>query len=194
VTLTRLRKQASVVFTRAAEPLSRLPADFYTVLGFLGALAYLWPAWRDDPLLAAALLVVSGALDALDGAVARLRGEAGPRGGFLDSVLDRVADTVYALGFYMLGYTPSQVILFLGGSLITSYERARYEAAAKRSMEGTGLLERADRVAAQAVVLLVHKYIGLSVAIKLYWLLAALSWATVAHRLLVGYRSLPRTQ
>jgi len=45
-------------------------------------------------LLPAALLVLAGALDIFDGAVARLRGEARRSGAFLDSVFDRISDGV----------------------------------------------------------------------------------------------------
>src|SRR5207253_5195724 len=40
------------------------------------------------------LLIVAGLFDIFDGGVARLRGEAGPAGAFLDSVLDRVSDAI----------------------------------------------------------------------------------------------------
>src|SRR5262245_52494874 len=40
------------------------------------------------------LLILAGVLDILDGGLARLRGEAGRSGAFLDSVLDRVSDFI----------------------------------------------------------------------------------------------------
>ena len=40
------------------------------------------------------LLVLTGLPDALDGAVAKAAGTAGPRGAFFDSVADRVSDTM----------------------------------------------------------------------------------------------------
>ena len=40
------------------------------------------------------LLIVAGLFDIFDGGVARLRGEAGPAGAFLDSVLDRISDVI----------------------------------------------------------------------------------------------------
>lgn len=190
--LTRLRRQASRVFNAVAEPLAVLPADLYTVLGLVGALLFLYSV-HYGALVASLFLALSGLLDALDGAVARKRGEAGPRGAFLDSMLDRVADTIYALGFYWLGYPGEAVILFLGAALITSYARARYEAAIGKSMEGIGLLERADRLVAQIIVLLVQASIGLWMAKALYWILVVLAWATVVQRLVKGYQALPRT-
>jgi len=192
VALTRLRKQVSRLFDSVATPLAMLPADLYTVLGLVGALIYLYST-RYGALVAALFLALSGLLDALDGAVARKRGEAGPRGAFLDSMLDRVADTIYALGFYELGYPGEAVILFLGAALITSYARARYEAAIAKTMEGVGLLERADRLVAQLLVLLAQAALGLRVAAALYWVLVVLAWTTVLQRLVKGYKALPRT-
>lgn len=189
--LTRLRNRVSGILAAVAAKLAVLPADFYTVIGLIGAVLFLLSVSL-GPLVAAVFLAISGLLDALDGAVARLRGEAGPRGAFLDSMLDRVADTLYALGFYMLGYPAEAVILFLSAALITSYARARYEALAGQSMEGVGLLERADRLVAQIVVLVVQAAVGEDVAIYLYWLLVILAWITVVQRLVVGYKALPR--
>ena len=190
--LGRLRGRVRGALEAAASPLAVLPADFYTVLGLAGALAYLWAARAGDPALAALLLAASGLLDALDGAVARLRGEAGPRGAYLDSLLDRVADTVYAAGFLALGYPEWSVLAFLAGALLTSYARARFESLAGRSMEGIGLLERSDRVAAQLLVLLVHSRLGIEAAAELYTVLALLAWATFAERLARGCTQLPR--
>ncbi|WP_236698204.1 CDP-alcohol phosphatidyltransferase family protein [Pyrodictium occultum] len=190
----RLRGRIKGFVEAAARPLASLPGDVYTLLGLAASLAYLAAAAAGSPLLAVLLLAVSGLLDALDGAVARLRGEAGPRGAYLDSLLDRVEDTVYAAGFMELGYPAWAVLAFLTGALLTSYARARYESLAGGSMEGTGLLERSDRVVAQLLVLLVHAALGVGVAVYLYSLLAVLAWTTFAQRLVEGYRALPRTR
>jgi archaetidylinositol phosphate synthase len=191
--LGRLRRQASRILEAMASPLAVLPADFYTVLG-LATAALSIPAARYGPLTVALVVAVSGLLDGLDGTVARLRGEAGPRGAFLDSMLDRIADVLYAAAFLALGYQPATVIAFLSGALITSYARARYEALTGRSMEGIGLLERSDRIAAQVAVLLVHAALGLKPAQWLYTLLAATAWATVAQRLAQGLHSIPKSR
>ncbi len=188
--LGRLRRRASKLFNAMASPLAVLPADVYTVLG-LAAAAMALPAAAHGPLTVAAVLAVSGLLDALDGAVARLRGEASPRGAYLDSLLDRIADTLYATAFLLLGYNPASVLAFLSGALITSYARARYESLTGKGMEGVGLLERSDRLLAQLLVLLAHATLGMKLAQTLYWILAALAWATVAQRLAQGLRELP---
>lgn len=190
--LTRLRPVAARLLPRLVAPLARVPADAFTVLGLAAAVPYLYACSTGHPVAAALLLLLSAALDAMDGAVARLRGEAGPRGAYLDSLLDRVADAAYAAGFMLLGVDAWIVYLLAVGSLLVSYARARYESLAGRSMEGVGVMERGDRV------------LALTAALLLYWLspraagvflaaVAAAVWATFLQRLVQGYRVLPRT-
>jgi archaetidylinositol phosphate synthase len=189
--LTRLRPLASRLMARAAGPLARLPADFYTVLGLAAVAPYLYACALGRPVLAAVLLLVSAALDALDGAVARLRREAGPRGAYLDSLLDRVADAAYAAGLLLLGFDTYLVYAYAVGSLLVSYARARYESLAGRSMEGLGLAERGDRVLLLALILLVAPA-SPSASEALLALAVLLVWLTFTQRLVAGYRSLPR--
>ncbi|HID41445.1 MAG TPA: hypothetical protein EYP33_04735 [Pyrodictium sp.] len=61
-------------------------------------------------------------------------------------------------------------------------------------MEGTGLLERSDRLATQLIVLLVHAQLGLGAAARLYTVIAVLTWITFVERLVRGYTQLPRCQ
>ena len=192
--LGRLRSRVSGLFEALASKLAVLPANLYTLLGV--AVAALAPAaaLAYGPLTTAVVVAASGLLDALDGAVARVRGEASPAGAFLDSVTDRVSDTFYAAAFLALDYSPWLVLAFLSGALITSYARARYESLTGHSMEGIGLLERSDRIAAQTIVLLVHAATGMRIAEALYALLAAASWATVLERLVRGLRTLGRSK
>ncbi len=192
--LTRLRGRVSSLVSRIASPLAALPADFYTVLGLAAVAPYLYACSRGSPGLAAVLLLVSAGLDALDGAVARLRGEAGPRGAYLDSLLDRVADAAYAAGLFMLGYGVWLAYLFAVGSLLVSYSRARYESLARGSMEGVGLVERGDRVLVLAAVLLLAAAGAWAASKLLLATLTAAAWATFLQRLAWGYRRLPRSR
>jgi len=191
--LTRLRPAASRLLTRLAAPLARLPADAYTAAGLAAAAPYLYAAAQGRPLAAALLLLASAALDALDGAVARLRGEAGPRGAYLDSLLDRVADAAYAAGLILLGHPPLLVYAFATAALLISYARARYEALTGESMEGLGLMERGDRVIALAATVALTGY-SRSAATILLEALTILAWLTFLQRLAAGYKQLPRTR
>ncbi len=96
--------------------------------------------------LAVALLLASGYCDALDGALARLHNEASTAGGFLDSLLDRYVEASVYCGLIVGRLCdPFWGLLALIGSLLTSYARARSEAA-DVPMETVGVVERAERL------------------------------------------------
>jgi len=117
------------------------------MFAMFSALAY-WN-WQSHPLyliLAPVFLLVSGFCDALDGALARMRGQITTFGGFLDSLLDRYAEAIVFCGI-ILGGLCNQLwgITALVGSLLVSYARARAEAAGVK-MEAVGIAERAERL------------------------------------------------
>ena len=95
------------------------------------------------------LLLVMGPVDALDGALARLRNEASAWGAFVDSVTDRYSELVLFLGFsiyYLLHANPAGVLLAYlaaAGSVLVSYIRARADAS--KLDANVGLLTRVER-------------------------------------------------
>ena len=123
------------------------------ILAILSAVTY-WQ-WQLDPLLlilAPLLMLASGLLDALDGALARQYGEATAFGGFFDSLLDRYADSIVLCGIILGELTEtSWGLAALIGSLLVSYARSRAEAAGVK-MESVGLFERAERIVLLALV------------------------------------------
>jgi CDP-diacylglycerol--glycerol-3-phosphate 3-phosphatidyltransferase len=96
------------------------------------------------------VIMAMGALDGLDGPVARAAGEIKPFGAFLDSVSDRYGElAIYVgLGWYFsvngndLGVLLS--ILALGGSVLVSYARARAEGVGIETK--VGILTRLERM------------------------------------------------
>jgi len=95
------------------------------------------------------LAMVIWPLDVLDGTIARLRGESGPYGAFVDSVTDRFSEIAVFAGllfyFAQSGSWLEIMLVFFAttGSLLVSYVRARAESlgfSAKR-----GLLSRTER-------------------------------------------------
>lgn len=92
------------------------------------------------------LLLASGSLDVVDGRVARRTGTGSARGAFLDSVVDRYADSFTYIGLsiyfrdsWVLWIT---LLALLGGSMV-SYTRARAEALGVDCR--VGLLQRPER-------------------------------------------------
>jgi len=188
--IARLRPYTSKLLAPVAGKLAVLPAWVYTVAGLTASIAYLVACHVKQFLSAALLLLASGLLDAVDGSVARVRKEASPRGALLDSVVDRLEDAIYAYGLLLLGLPQPLVYLLLALSMLFSYVRARYESLARRSLEGVGLMERGERIAAITVVVLLAE-----TSPQLSILLLAVVDAAIAvglvWRFVVAYRSLP---
>ena len=180
--LTKLKQRAQLWFTSEAKMLHNLGLTpnqvsiLGIVLAVLSAITY-WQ-WKLNSLLlilAPLLMLASGLLDALDGALARLYGEATNFGGFFDSLLDRYADAVIICGIILGGLTEvSWGLAALMGSLLVSYARARAEAAGVK-MESVGLAERAERL-----VLL-----ALASFLSFVWL-DALSWGVLVLAILTN--------
>ena len=151
--LTKLKQRAQLWFNSEAKMLHNLglKPNQVSILGIafavLSALTY-WQ-WKFNSLLlilAPLLMLASGLLDALDGALARLYGETTNFGGFFDSLLDRYADAIIICGIILGGLADVKWgLAALMGSLLVSYARARAEAAGVK-MESVGLAERAERL------------------------------------------------
>jgi phosphatidylglycerophosphate synthase len=111
------------------------------------------------------VLIVAGLLDIFDGGVARLRGEAGPAGAFLDSVLDRVSDVILFGCLYWSLADQGHVLsagFALGAlvvSLMVSHIRAEGEAMGLTLSEG--LMQRLERYVLLMIGLTVPKGWGL---------------------------------
>lgn len=186
--LTKLKQRAQSWLTSEAALLHRLglTPNHVSILGLVLALlsAVTYWQWPLHPLLlilAPLLMLASGLLDALDGAIARIYGEATKFGGFFDSLLDRYADAVILCGIILGGLTEmSWGIAALMGSLLVSYARARAEAAGVK-MESVGLAERAERI----VIIALASFISYVWLDALNWsilLLAILTNLTVVQR------------
>lgn len=158
-----------------------------------GALSVGLNAYRVNLLLAATLLMFSGFCDALDGALARLYGEATVLGGFLDSLLDRYVDSAVICGLILGGLCdPLWGFLALVGSLLTSYARARSEAA-DVPMESVGIIERAERILVIAAASIVSALLAEKTALRASMVfLAVTSNLTVIQRALYFRRRVSR--
>ena len=160
-----------------------LTGNQVTTIGFLVNVVAAVLVYREAFIAGGVVFLIGSILDIFDGAVARARGEAGPRGAMFDSVLDRVSEAVM-FGAIALVFARDDekiallaVIAALTGSLLTSYIRARAEAL---GLDGThGLMARAERVVLIAASLLFAPLGALPWGIIL---LAILSAITVAQR------------
>jgi len=115
----------------------------------LAALVRLSIPWLFLPV--AALVLLGGMFDVIDGEVARRTARASVRGDLLDHVLDRYADVILVLGIAISGYAnPLLALLALVSLLLTSYMGTQAQAVGQGRLYG-GLLSRADRLVVLAV-------------------------------------------
>jgi archaetidylinositol phosphate synthase len=160
------------------------------VLGVASGLVY-WQAGLviGDPsiylsylVIAVVLLLTSGYCDALDGALARLYSETSVAGGFLDSLLDRYVDASVYCGLIVGGLCDVfWGLLALIGSLLTSYTRAKSEAA-DVPMETVGVVERAERLI----------IIVLASLLNIVWI-DAINWSIILLAIATNVTVLQRT-
>lgn len=128
------------------------------------------------------IAMLVGPLDALDGAIARLRGESGKYGAFVDSVTDRYSEIALYGGllvyFNETGSWRDALLVFFAavGSIMVSYVRARAEALHYTAK--IGLFTRAERYLV-LVPGIIFGYPRVSL-----WLLAILANFTALQRFL----------
>ncbi|GBD19754.1 CDP-diacylglycerol--inositol 3-phosphatidyltransferase [bacterium HR28] len=182
---------SSLVADRVRERVLRLGAllartgltpNQLTVMGLVLNGVVGWVVAEGRLQLAGVLLIVAGAFDMLDGAVARATGRVTRFGGVLDSVLDRYAEAFVLGGLLVwivrteLGAVP--VLLCYAtivGSILVSYVRARAEGAGIQLTQG--FFARPERVVVLALGLLLDR------PIWALWLLAVATNLTVLQRL-----------
>lgn len=113
----------------------RITPTAITLTGFAMHIAIAFLIARQRYVLAGVLLIFFGLFDALDGALARLQKTDGPKGMFLDSVTDKIKETIlYTAATYALIATHHHqaavwAAAACGASLLVSYTNAWGEVA-----------------------------------------------------------------
>jgi CDP-diacylglycerol--glycerol-3-phosphate 3-phosphatidyltransferase len=126
-----------------------LTPNAVTLLGVAGNVLAAYFVARGQLLTGGIIMLIAWPVDALDGTMARLRGEATDWGAFVDSVSDRYSELIIlgALLYYfaMTNQHIAEVVTFAAaaGSILVSYVKARAEAQSFSAREG--LLTRAER-------------------------------------------------
>jgi archaetidylinositol phosphate synthase len=170
-----------------ARPLARAGAspDSVTYASLLFALiAFISLPLTQLQLLFAILVFITGLLDGVDGAVARLNNAASPSGGLTDSVIDKVAEAFILAGIALAFPTETLFGLSISmwalvavfGWLMTSYTRARAESLGVTDLD-IGLGGRSERL----LTLVIFSLLGL-----VTWglvVVAIMGLCTAAYRL-----------
>ncbi len=130
----------------------------------------------------AALALAAASLpDAIDGAVAKAGGKVSQRGSFVDSVTDRLSDGLVFTGcvwYYLRSDTPEYALIpvaLLVSSSLVSYMRAKAESLGYDAKGG--LMERAERLIATGIALLIPRFF-----LPILCIILALTLATAAYR------------
>lgn len=142
--------------------------NMMTMLGLLGNTVGAFYLARGEMLTGGLFVLIMTPIDALDGTMARLRGEASDFGAFVDSVSDRYSELIIYGGllyhFLNSGDTLGGMLVFVAaaGSVLVSYVKARAEGLGYQAK--VGLLTRAERYLVLAPSLLFNQlYAGLGI-------------------------------
>lgn len=161
-------------FKWVLDPLGRLflrlglTPNMVTMLGLTGNTAGAYFLARGELLTGGILIAVMTPIDALDGTMARLRGEASAWGAYVDSVSDRYSELIIYGGllyhFLTVGDVTGGMLVFgaAAGSVLVSYVKARAEGLGYEAR--VGLLTRAERYLVLAPALVFNLvYLGLGI-------------------------------
>ncbi|PWB73842.1 MAG: hypothetical protein C3F07_08915 [Anaerolineales bacterium] len=161
-------------FKWVLDPLGRfflwlgLTPNMMTMLGLLGNAVGAYFLARGEMLTGGILVALMTPIDALDGTMARLRGEASDWGAYVDSVSDRYSELIIYGGllyyFLVTGDVRGGMLTFgaAAGSVLVSYVKARAEGLGYDAK--VGLLTRAERYIVLAPSLVFNLvYVGLAI-------------------------------
>ena len=153
-----------------------------TILGLIGHVIGGFFLMRGNLLTGGLIILFLAPVDALDGTMARLRGEPSDFGAFVDSVVDRYSELLIFLGLIIFyaeqGEWLSCIVIYLAaaGSVLVSYVRSRAESLGYEAK--VGILTRMERYIVLVPSLVFGKpMIGL-------WIIVILANVTAVQRIL----------
>ncbi len=158
-----------------------LTPNAMTLLGLTGNLIGAYFVARGEIVTGGLFMLISTPFDALDGAMARLRGEADEWGAFVDSVTDRYSELLILGGllvyFTQAGDALSAVATFAAaaGTVLVSYVKARAESVGFEAK--VGFLTRVERYLVLAPLLILNRPV---IAI---WIIAIFANFTALQRI-----------
>lgn len=155
--------------------------NMMTLLGLIGNVAGAWFLSQGNMLLGGVFVLICTPFDALDGTMARLRGEASDFGAFVDSVTDRYSE-LFILGgllyhFIQINDQVSALAVYIAaaGSVLVSYVKARADSL--KFNANVGILTRMERYLVLAPLLVLNQP---SIAV---WVVAVLANVTALQRI-----------
>jgi len=171
-----------------------LSPNQWTIISVLVAIIAAYEVITTNLVYGLFLFVIAGAIDMLDGAIARARGEETKLGAFLDGVSDRFVEALFlfAMMFYPLPFIwlDSKIwlaLLIFFGACMPSYVRAYADHTEALSHEEAkalgGLFERSERIILLVLGMSVGILISMDYFIYSVILAVILSIITVLQRI-----------
>ncbi|MAT44857.1 MAG: CDP-diacylglycerol--glycerol-3-phosphate 3-phosphatidyltransferase [Anaerolineaceae bacterium] len=157
-----------------------LTPNTMTVIGLVGNMVAAWFLAKGFIVVGGLIILLTAPIDAIDGTMARLRGQVSRYGAFLDSVADRYSELVVFAGllYYFLqqqNFLACLLTFFAAaGSIMVSYTRARAEALSYNAK--IGLMTRIERYLILVPMLLLNR------PMIALWVLAILANFTAIQR------------
>jgi len=160
----------------------------FTLLGFLFSIVYLYALTCNLVALSVLFLLASGFMDIIDGALAKALGVTSRSGAYLDSMVDRLEDIIYYIGFVVLNFNNYAVSLALGLTITLTYSKARLENLGI-SNPRISLFERSDRVVVLSLILALYMF-SAAISKNLFNLYTLALTIIVLLRIITGYYDL----
>jgi CDP-diacylglycerol--glycerol-3-phosphate 3-phosphatidyltransferase/archaetidylinositol phosphate synthase len=140
-----------------------------------------------SPLVGAGSLVLCGAVDMLDGAVARAMHKASRFGAVYDHVLDRYAEFFALAGIGLGGFSAWIWVIFcLFGMVMASFTRAKAESVGGLKSCTVGIAERQEKLVILLIGSVAQPFFAVSLMVAVI-LVGLLSHITVIQRLHYTY-------
>lgn len=176
---------------------SGISPNFWTLVSLLfavaSALTYMSPllaagiGWYYPSLAGSIMLLISGFFDLVDGNVARTLKQSSKKGAFLDSILDKISESLIFIGIAVGGLaSPLFCQVAISLSLMVSYARSRSESMGIE-LKGVGIGERAERLLSVGFLGLIPLEDSLQYAVLLVCVLAGI---TLCQRIIFSIRRL----
>jgi phosphatidylglycerophosphate synthase len=174
--------EAKVIGPIASVLAPYVSANVISVLSLVAAVGAGVAFGLGRPATGAVLILVNGALDMLDGCVARARGTAGPFGSFVDKIIDKYADLIFLLGMLLGGLAhPAAAIIAMVGIPLATYINAAVESLTK------GEVKFQEKLSLRFLRIIILVVGGLSRQTHIaVWLVAATVAYAVASRMVLN--------
>jgi archaetidylinositol phosphate synthase len=188
--LNNLRPQVAKVLNPLAKQININP-NIITLSGLVLAIISGYLFYQQELIWGAILILISGLLDLIDGAVARNTNSVTPFGGFLDSTVDRLSDAAIIIGIIAGGYVNWFIgVLAVHASITVSYVRARSEVENVPCAVGIG--ERAERLAIIVFGAFISAIYSSDLMMWFMILLVIIGYFTVLQRVIHTWNSMQK--